>query len=523
MKDIKRDGLGAKLVTAAQLGRIDVFSDDGVQQILTVLDERFKEDQLALKKKAWHAFVNARREIDQEVDKYIDNYEENVANLRKLGRDLDDETLALQLMKNANLTEELGQLVLSGIDETKQNIFDQTKRSMRKYLGSTKTGLSVKGKITIKEEAFNTTHEAEEEEVMYTHYGKPRSNRGRAPFKGRGAGNYNRGRSNHHQQQRSYQQPRSTAQTRARYTNNARGRGGVRRRETNPLDEDGYPMTCNICGSIFHFSGRNGTGCPESYENLQSALVTETEKAEEEVNKCDIPIQHHEVFHMRSSEEALLDSCCSANVMGKQWKDIFIDAMSNEDKAEVRYIKGGTTFRFGGEPPVKSTEKVEFPCYVFGKRSTIVADVVERDIPLLISKPEMKARGFILDFNNESLMVDGSKYELQTTSTGHFKIPLWQDEEVNICVTEMGKEEQRKTLTKLHRQFRHHPAKATEDILRNAGILNEEIKRINKEVVEACQICKQYKKTPARPVVALPMAKKFNDVVAMDLKVVRKW
>ena len=64
---------------------------------------------------------------------------------------------------------------------------------MRKYLGSTKTGLSVKGKITIKEEAFNTTHEAEEEEVMYTHYGKPRSNRGRAPFKGRGAGNYNRG------------------------------------------------------------------------------------------------------------------------------------------------------------------------------------------------------------------------------------------------------------------------------------------------------------------------------------------
>ena len=137
LKDIKRDGLGAKLVTAAQLGRIDVFSDDGVQKILTVLDERFKEDQLALKKKAWHAFVNARREIDQEVDKYIDNYEENVANLRKLGRDLDDETLALQLMENASLTEELSQLVLSGIDETTQNIFDQTKQSMRKYLGST--------------------------------------------------------------------------------------------------------------------------------------------------------------------------------------------------------------------------------------------------------------------------------------------------------------------------------------------------------------------------------------------------
>ena len=68
-------------------------------------------------------------------------------------------------------------------------------------------------------------------------------------------------------------------------------------------------------------------------------LSLETEKAEEEVNKCDIPIQHHEVFLMRSSDKALLDSCCSANVMGKQWKDIFIDAMSNEDKAEVDILK----------------------------------------------------------------------------------------------------------------------------------------------------------------------------------------
>jgi len=83
---------------------------------------------------------------------------------------------------------------------------------------------------------------------------------------------------------------------------------------------------------------------------------------------------------MRSGEEALLDSCCSANVMGKQWKDIFIDAMSDEDKADVKYSNGGTIFRFGGEAPVQSTEKIKFPCYVFGKRSTMTADVVDRDL-----------------------------------------------------------------------------------------------------------------------------------------------
>ena len=107
------------------------------------------------------------------------------------------------------------------------------------------------------------------------------------------------------------------------------------------------------------------------------------------------------------------------------------------------------------------------------------------------------------------------------TATGHFKLPLWKDEEVNVCITEMETNEQRKVLTKLHRQFRHNSTKATEDLLRNAGLLNDKIKRINKEVVAECDICKQYKKTPARPVVALPIAKKFNDVVAMDLKIVK--
>ena len=51
-------------------------------------------------------------------------------------------------------------------------------------------------------------------------------------------------------------------------------------------------------------------------------------------------------------------------------------------------------FKFGGENPVRSVEKVEFHCYLylFGKKTSLVADAVERDIPLLISKPEMKKR-----------------------------------------------------------------------------------------------------------------------------------
>ena len=90
----------------------------------------------------------------------------------------------------------------------------------------------------------------------------------------------------------------------------------VVKRQVNLLDEYGNPQTCRICGSIFHFAGRCGIDCPESYENLQGMY--------KDANKCDIDIGQEEVFITENSNEALLDSCCTANVMGVDWRDEFL-------------------------------------------------------------------------------------------------------------------------------------------------------------------------------------------------------
>ena len=126
--------VGSKLVTAAQLGTTYVFSEDAVGQILEVLDQRFKKDQLALKKKARKTFIRLKKEDEEDIDQYIDKFEECYADLMKVGRDLDDETLALQLMESVGLRDELSQLVITGIAEERDDIFDKTKRAMRKYL-----------------------------------------------------------------------------------------------------------------------------------------------------------------------------------------------------------------------------------------------------------------------------------------------------------------------------------------------------------------------------------------------------
>ncbi|XP_072169476.1 uncharacterized protein [Diadema setosum] len=48
--------------------------------------------------------------------------------------------------------------------------------------------------------------------------------------------------------------------------------------------------------------------------------------------------------------------------------------------------------------------------------------------------------------------------------------------------------------------------------------LEDDYATLIEEVSNKCEVCKRYKKTPPRPAVSLPLARQFNDVVAMDLK-----
>ena len=51
-----------------------------------------------------------------------------------------------------------------------------------------------------------------------------------------------------------------------------------------------------------------------------------------------------------------------------------------------------------------------------------------------------------------------------------------------------------------------------------AGKLDKRVKQMIENVVEECKICRQFKKTPPRPKVALPKAVSTNEVVSLDLK-----
>ena len=105
-----------------------------------------------------------------------------------------------------------------------------------------------------------------------------------------------------------------------------------------------------------------------------------------------------------------------------------------------------------------------------------------------------------------------------TTSAGHYCIALQSCE---IPLEKSGDEKQ-KIVFKLHKQFGHPSEDSLTSLMQHADAFDKEIDQLIDQVTKNCVTCKRYKKTPPRPVVFMPMATQFNEVVAMDLKDFRR-
>ena len=316
LKDVKSQNVGDKVTVAAQIGEFDVFEDDGVDNLLKVLDKAFKKDDLTLLHQSWRKFIQYRRS-DESIDDFLNTYEKNVAGLKRDGTALPDSVLGMQLIDAANLSENQVQLVLTAVDyEEADKLYEQAKKSLRKFMSKMKN-------------PEMTEHYDDEMDVNIASAGHYRNQRGRG---GRRFGsNFNKNSNKNN----NYHHENDNEVKRGRGSGRGRGRGGktasTRTRKLNPLDEDGNPLTCNICNSVYHFSGKNGENCPESYENMNKQDEEEVEEA------CEvIDIKTEEVMECDIGYSGLLDCCCSSSVMGVEWKETFFNDMSKKDRESVK-------------------------------------------------------------------------------------------------------------------------------------------------------------------------------------------
>ena len=387
-------------------------SKDGVKKILEKLDSLFLPDKGRCQFAAFHNLYNFRR-YDGNIHEYVSEFEHRYFKFTQEGMTLPDSVIAFMLLASCSLPERETQTVMSAISEVD---YTNMKATLKRVFGqqfsmqsTQESRVEIGGEcpVNIKTEPVFC---GDSREVLYTARGqRARRSRGYRP-RGRGR----------------------VSTVPVSVESNVQGTN----RRLNPVGRDGQVSRCIICDSRYHWARH----CPHSYENNEMFCGDIGEQdtggnSAEHVIQMSLFVGYANDKNVRQTKIAclveesrscgILDTGCSTTVSGQQWLDDYLSNLCDEELAMVREEKSSCTFTFGDGETYRSTRRVIFPCWIGGVRSELSTDVVECNLPLLISKQSMKKGKMVLDFGEDSVKIRNKWVKLMVASSGHYMLPLF--------------------------------------------------------------------------------------------------
>ena len=524
-----------------------VSDAEGVTKIIEFLKSRFWIDKESEIYETHAKLKTIKRKKDQNLNDYIiefDNLYEKAKLLKIIPTgDTMDMCMALDLMITSDITKNEFMIIKScvAVLEGDGKRFSTVKAKMREILGkgngqsnitNDDTFLTQNGRKDDIQGASNST-----DEVYLSKGWTPPANR--VPHN-----------KNKYQKFQSKSQGKSWGNKTHYNKNQSSNKTFLRTKPTNPLGADGKPLKCMSCQAITHMI----KDCPDTYENqkfqnkkrYQTAYMVNEETQQEE--KVLLPISDSESdneqegavycavycsekldemskFTAEALNKAALDTACTASITGEKWLKVYLEALPKDMLQKVKGPQPSQKyFLFGNQGKLKSVAKYMLPTRLGGENNEIEVDVITSDIPLLLSKGEMKNLGIMLDMKNDKALINGKPLILTTTSAGHYVVDLLNNKEEieEVCITELDEDNQNtqmKALTKIHRQFGHRSKHQFVTILKEAGKWQEKFSKMIDKIMERCEGCIMRLRTPDRPAVAAPLANDFGQVLGVDLKV----
>ena len=373
-------------------------ADDGLDKLYDKLDSLFKIDSAQAALSAYADFEKYTRPSSMSMADFNVEYDRMVQKLKEHDIKLPEAVLAHRVLKSANLSEDNEKLVVATVkDATYTDMMDQIRKIMR--VRPVDRDVTVKPVVaTIKSEPLdinlaesdsNPSNESREEdsEVHYSNY-RGRGWRGNSR---RGDWRGNRG--------------------------SNRGASFRSRRGQNPMGYDGKVSKCRICGSTMHWA----RDCQHKKDKQKDA--------EEDNFETSIVLLNQEksLDSMLLGEtigSIVLDSGCCKTVCGQTWYQCYIDTLPGRLKKNLKCENSKASFRFGNGKVLNSQFKVSLPCRLAGKDIEISTDVIDSDIPLLLSKDSMKKAGTVMNFMEDSVSILGTDVKLNCSQSGHYYMPL---------------------------------------------------------------------------------------------------
>ncbi len=526
-------------------------NEESVKLILDFLDSHIGKPSKHLKFQCLREIVEFKRSAGQEFAEYAKHFEYLVSKAENAGlKTLSSDIKAGFLMNNANLSVQQIELLNSVVDlSDDDNLYNNVKSKMFDMLTNV-FGLKNENESGKLSDAFMAQHE----EAFLT-WSK------RKNFQNNKTNNYQNNNRTRNAPNNSFRQNNYTNNRNNGASNNSQTQRQDEGPPTNPKNAKGQILQCRNCLSMRHLQAQ----CPynsmlkqnKQYPNrFRQAFVIEGQNSDTE---DDIPehilreLEQTELSEKEKSENtehifftqdrnelskftaealnaAALDTCCSSSVTGMKWLNIYMQAIPKH----IKHLLSGphqskTSFTFGNQQSLTSLGIYKIPIIIANEIHELAIDVINSDIPLLMSKEHMKKLGIAINLINDTATANGKPIKLHTTSAGHYIINLLdQDDKEDSMVMEhimlidleqATIRQQYQMLEKLHRQFGHGSKSKFVDLLKGAEKWHDHFDEMIDKIIDGCEGCIFKKRLPDRPSVAFPMANDFNQCVAMDLKI----
>ena len=79
--------------------------------------------------------------------------------------------------------------------------------------------------------------------------------------------------------------------------------------------------------------------------------------------------------------------------------------MSSKDKKDVEHLTSTKSYRFGAGDKISAKQRLAIPVYIGDEKVRIVTDVVDANIPLLLSKSSLQRAEAKIDFENNQIII----------------------------------------------------------------------------------------------------------------------
>ena len=477
-----------------------ISAADGVDKIIKKLNALYMKDKTQSAYEAYDSFESFKRPNNMPIDEFINEFERLKSRTESYGTSLSSDVLAFRVLKSANLSQAHEQLAKATISDLK---YDLMVTQLKKIFSDVTCSSSGSSSVEVKmEPTFHCCGSGNDvcgniQQSFYGNTNKKGFNKSFMP------------------------KPNSSRQNN-NYKQKKKGR--------NPLNEKGEVTRCVICESVNHWA----SNCPDKVYYSEDQVE---DSAEEEPSHQVTLFQSNlitnsqmKVFVSETLNTAVLDSGATANVAGQTWINCYIDSLSNTDRNKVEQYESKASFKFGSDKVFPSLGKIRFPATIGSRHIFIETDVVDTHVPLLLSKEAMKKADTLINFTDDSVTMFGEVQNVYFTKSGHYAVALDDKRKIlqDVCKNEIkiilkvdtvDKDDKKAIAHKLHCQFVHPPVEKLVKLISLAGLGDDSsLIRALKEVSHDCKLCKEFRKAPPRPIVAMPLANSFNEVVAMDLK-----